>query len=606
MMEEINELQNKLLKLGSKLAQSDTEVKKWHEWFLRQRYLYSVQKITLKLFESALFRYKEFLDSKTKEREQVTDASTSDLIICQYCGIENEQTHIYCTSCGETLSESVSKLLKRGSELAQSDTTIDKMHEWFLEKKEGYENNKLDQKSFKLAEIQYQRFLDSKTKEKEVVTDVSPSDLINCQRCGVENKQTHIYCTSCGEPLLEPELIKSIDLDSSVPKAPLKQTKLKEIESMDSQVSEETEKDISHKTDKIETPEKKSSKSFKDLELEWSEILSFSKITLFGLGLFIIFLITVLVLQLTPGIEGSNRISIGLFGIAFFVLLFGVILDLLRARNYSWQENWSALGAIICYIGVIVNFVPLFLYVVLPNLEGNEFNLLIVEIIGIVLVIIGVTARWSEYDTKIWNQMIILGSSIRYFGYRVFFKNLFSLIWNTIKGLFSTFWEGIKNLPSRIKKFFGMIFNTTIKYFEISIRLLTNAVERILKTIWDNVHWIGLLSILIYVFVFNLSIDQLYINIELVLIILFFFFLGVIFLHSEHATEIIGNTRNRLLKGVISSYSMLSGAKIKVNESIFCSRCLRGVAVTEFAEMKIAKESSIPLCPFCGFENWVT
>jgi len=242
----------------------------------------------------------------------------------------------------------------------------------------------------------------------------------------------------------------------------------------------------------------------------------------------------------------------------------------------------------------------------LPNLEGNEFNLLIVEIIGIVLVIIGVTARWSEYDTKIWNQMTILGSSIRYFGYRAFFNNLFELIKNIIKGLLSTIGKGIKNLPSRIKTFFGMIFNTIIKYFEISIKLLTNAIEKILKTIWDNVHWIGLLSILIYVFVFNLSADQLYINIELLFIILFFFFLGVIFLHTERATKIIGNTRNYILKGVISSYSMLSGAKIKVNESIFCSRCLRGVAVTEFAEMKVAKESSIPLCPFCGFENWVT
>ncbi len=105
--------------------------------------------------------------------------------------------------------------------------------------------------------------------------------------------------------------------------------------------------------------------------------------------------------------------------------------------------------------------------------------------------------------------------------------------------------------------------------------------------------------------------DNTYIEI-LVLIIIniavfsFLWLLNSFFLHSERATEIIGNTRNYILKGVISSYSMLSGAKIKVNESIFCSRCLRGVAVTEFAEMKVAKESSIPLCPFCGFENWVT
>lgn len=500
----------------------------------------------------------------------------------------------------EEINELQNKLIKLGIRLAKSDTEVKKWHEWFLRQINLYDNQKLTPEFFKYAVFRYKEFLDSKTKIKEIATDTSTSDLTICQYCGIENQKTHIYCISCGESLLEPEQIKSIDLHSSVTKAPLKQIKPKEIESRDSLVSEETEKKFTHKAEKIEIPEKK--RSFRDLELEWSEILSFSKITLIGLGLFIIFLIIVLLLQLS-GIEGSNRISIGLFGIAFFVLLFGVILDLLRARNYSWQENWSALGALICYIGMIVIFIPLFLYVMLPNLEGNEFNLLIVEIIGIVLVIIGVTARWSEYDTKIWNQMTILGSSIRYFGYRAFFNNLFELIKNIIKGLLSTIGKGIKNLPSRIKTFFGMIFNTIIKYFEISIKLLTNAIEKILKTIWDNVHWIGLLSILIYVFVFNLSADQLYINIELLFIILFFFFLGVIFLHTERATKIIGNTRNYILKGVISSYSMLSGAKIKVNESIFCSRCLRGVAVTEFAEMKVAKESSIPLCPFCGFEN---
>ena len=107
MIKDINELQNKLLKLGSKLAQSDTEVKKWHKWFLRQRDLfrYDEQKLALENFKRAIFRYKEFLDSKTKIKEIATDDSTSDLIICQYCGIENEQTHIYCTSCGEALLE---------------------------------------------------------------------------------------------------------------------------------------------------------------------------------------------------------------------------------------------------------------------------------------------------------------------------------------------------------------------------------------------------------------------------------------------------------------------------------------------------------------------
>jgi hypothetical protein len=530
-MDEIVELQKKLLKLGSELAKSDTEVQKWHEWFLKQKNMYENVNLNVHVYKVSLKRYQKFLEPflDVEGKALAADEDVVGFVICQSCGEKNQETYLHCIYCGSQLKEEV---------------------------------DSLDQ-----------------GEEKEEVPELT-KDL----------------------EIQELKYVEKVEDDIEEPRVPLKQVKMKKIESFEPPISEKQEKEFTPEAEEIEPPVLR--KSFREMELEWREILSFSKITLIGLGLFVTFLIIVLFLQFNH-VEGSNRISIGLFGIAFFVLLFGFVLDLLRARNFSWQENWSALGAIICYFGVIFNFVPLFLYVLLPNLEGNELGLFSVEIVGILLVIVGATARWSEYDTKIWNQITILGYSIRHYGYREFFRKLRGLIKDTILGIGDTIWKGITSLPSRVKKFGEMIINAISNFLTISLNLVIDAITKALKAIWENIHWIGLLSILGYIFGLNFTTDQFFINTELLIIILFFFFLGVIYFHSDRATKVIGGTRDFVLRGVINTYSMLSGAKIKVNESIFCSRCLRGVQKIEFEELKVVKESLTPPCPFCGFENWV-
>ncbi len=530
----------------------------------------------------------------------------------------------------DEIDELQKQLLKLGSELAKSDVEVQKWHDWFLKKKNMYENSNLSVHVYKVSLNRYQKFLESflDAGGKPLVAEESVEGFVICQSCGEKNQEIYLHCIYCGSQLKEkvisigqeeekeevPEKTKDLDIqeqkyvekfgyDVEEPKVPVKEVKMKEIESFRPPVSEKQEKEYAPLVEEIRPPV--SRKSFREMELEWREILSFSKITLIGLGLFIVFLIIVLFLQFNH-VEGSNRISIGLFGIAFFVILFGFVLDLLRARNFSWEENWSALGAIICYFGVFFSFVPLFLYVLMPNLEGNEFYLFSVEIVGILLVILGATARWSEYDTKIWNQITILGYSIRHYGYREFFLSLFRIIKDTLLGIGNTILRGIRSFPSSVKDFLGMIKNAIGTFLTISLNLVIGAITRTVKTIWNNIHWIGLFSILFYVFGLNFTSDQFYINTELLIVILFFFFLGVIYYHSDRVTEVIGGTRDFILRGVINTYSMLSGAKIKVDESIFCSRCLRGVEKIEFEELKIVKKSLTPPCPFCGFENWVT
>jgi hypothetical protein len=125
-------------------------------------------------------------------------------------------------------------------------------------------------------------------------------------------------------------------------------------------------------------------------------------------------------------------------------------------------------------------------------------------------------------------------------------------------------------------------------------------------------HWFGLLAILAYLGLSYLSSDHnigtfvSYQNIEILIIMSFFFTLGILFSNSERIVKVISNTRNVILKGAISAYSMLSGAKIKKQDSLFCSRCLRGVHKIEFAELQHVEETEIPLCPFCGYENWIS
>ena len=86
----------------------------------------------------------------------------------------------------------------------------------------------------------------------------------------------------------------------------------------------------------------------------------------------------------------------------------------------------------------------------------------------------------------------------------------------------------------------------------------------------------------------------------------FFFALGILFSNSEKIVKVVSNTRAVIIKGAISAYSMLSGVKIKKEDSLFCSRCLRGVHKIEFAELQHVEDTETPLCPFCGYENWVS
>jgi len=65
----ISELQKELLETGQRSAASDTETRKWYEWFIRQTDLHQNSKIEETTYINMINRYQKFLQEKKKKKE---------------------------------------------------------------------------------------------------------------------------------------------------------------------------------------------------------------------------------------------------------------------------------------------------------------------------------------------------------------------------------------------------------------------------------------------------------------------------------------------------------------------------------------------------------
>jgi hypothetical protein len=345
-------------------------------------------------------------------------------------------------------------------------------------------------------------------------------------------------------------------------------------------------------------------KSLQETQIEISKHIT-RRTAIIGICSFSLALLLIIILSQQRGID---RIAVGLILLSFLSTVLSLVYDILKGRNYT---EWSALGATISYFGIFFIFIPLIFYVILP--EGiNDVLVFITEAIGILLLVIGVTLRWTEYDEKLVNLITIAIGYWKNYQKREAIKTFFRAIRTFFSGLFRSILGGISRFPKRLWTFLGMIRHSFVVYVKTTIGQLISAFTRIFKGFWNYMHWFGLLAILAYLGLSYLSSDQnigtfmSYQNIEILIIISFFFALGILFSNSERIVKVVSNTRIAILKGAISAYSMLSGAKIKKEDSLFCSRCLRGVHKIEFAELQHVEDTETPLCPFCGYVNWVS
>jgi hypothetical protein len=227
--------------------------------------------------------------------------------------------------------------------------------------------------------------------------------------------------------------------------------------------------------------------------------------------------------------------------------------------------------------------------------EVGNISLYFMSIIaGVIIFIIGFTSHATEIDRKIAEQWTIFYGWVKAGGIKQAISAFRAMIGTTIRGILRNLADGFRNLPKRIGTFIQLIMNGFINLFHFILNFI--------QGIWNNFHWVGLIGIIILLF---FSEYGLFINLELLIIVAFFFSFGVIFPYQERVANLVSRSSNLVLKQVVSAYSMLSGSKLQVTEAIYCSRCLRGIERIEFKSLREIKGKLNPPCPFCGFNSWI-
>ena len=548
------------------------------------------------------------------------------------------------------IDERRKKLLKLKTELGESDEEVREWHQWFIQQTEDFKKSKLGVRAYEIVLNQYEKLLNRKrdiveptsqvpTYQSEEESDISKKGVtpsLFCLKCAQKNPDSTQFCIYCGQEIPRrrkpkistvkslPDPVPIVEKDEAI-KPEITLTEKADKEKTSKTIAEEEVESIDHsKKDIIKSPEKIESKISQKKEIsrkparkevvsqidvrkepekkpkrqyELADIVSFGRLTIAATGVF--FIVLLFIIFAKP----PDRYPIGMLVLAFLLLISGIIFDVLRWKN----TDLSALGAVIFLIGIVMVFcLPLAYTIRFDEIlisYGLEFLVLIWVVIASLFVVGGAGARWSDYDTKIVDMATMAAAYWNNYEKRAAIRKILEMIGIFLKGLAISISDGIKHFPRRVWTLLGRIKEGLKLYLFTNIRLTLQALNRFFHSLWRNVHWFGLLAIFAYLGLTGLSSYQ---NIGILIIVSFFFVLGILFSNSEKVVKAISNTRTTILMGAISAYSMLTGAKIKKEESIFCSRCLRGVHRIEFAELQEVEDTNNPLCPFCGFGSWVT
>ncbi|MHA2295389.1 MAG: hypothetical protein ACXAEU_12405 [Candidatus Hodarchaeales archaeon] len=357
--------------------------------------------------------------------------------------------------------------------------------------------------------------------------------------------------------------------------------------------------------------QEKESKRKNFREASFSEIVSFSKLTLVGVGLFLIALIVSVILQveniqILPDLE---RFGVGLFGIPLLVLLLGFVLDVLRWRDFT---DWGALGAFVAYLGLLLIFLPLILY---PFALVDEVVFWFMVISGILITIIGFTSHATDLDDKIEQLFNNFWTTLRNFDFRLFISSLLQLVRGIIAGTIRYLWRGLRNLITRIILFMKMISHSFKLIAKSVLFFFTQTVpatiKRSLIVTWNNFHWLGLGAIISY-FLISDFLACFCLNTGLVIIIGFFFALGVIYPQRDRLTRVVHraqgyawetgyriNYRLRTLAEGRRKIDCLSCGRTISLESRECKHCEIEVKRCMICKLPIKTGQKPIECPHC-------
>ncbi|OLS26569.1 MAG: hypothetical protein HeimC3_08880 [Candidatus Heimdallarchaeota archaeon LC_3] len=284
-----------------------------------------------------------------------------------------------------------------------------------------------------------------------------------------------------------------------------------------------------------EKEKKMDKKSLKEISI--AEIFSLSKFTSIGVIFFFITLGIALLLNNPRYVDIAGPITYGLFAFSFQFTLLGLIIDILRWRDYS---DWGALGAIIAYIGFSIFFFPL--YFPFLNIDDLFYSFSVLGL-GILLLIIGFTSRATEIDYKIELQLSNLWKAIRTYNYKAIIPYLLSLTRTLISGFVRYVMKGLLSLRMRIQMFLKLVYRglsyTFIQTKNFFLQTFPLALKRSLINIWNNFHWIGLGSGILFVILSYSPQENLYGTVGIFIIIIFFFSFGVIYPQRERIINIV-------------------------------------------------------------------
>jgi hypothetical protein len=333
-------------------------------------------------------------------------------------------------------------------------------------------------------------------------------------------------------------------------------------------------------------------------DLDKGSFISFSKFSKYGLGVFAVAVTVYAVIQsLDIPIIGipPERFGPGILALSLLILFLAVIIDILRWRDFT---EWGAIGAMISYVGVFLIFMPLLLNTFVPfeTVYIANISLYFMSIIaGIIIMIIGFTSHATELDRKLSEQWTIFIEWVKAGGIKQAISAFGAMIGTTIKGIGHYLAEGIKNLPKRVGKFVRLVIRGSKNVLRYALSFF--------QGVWNNIHWVGLIGLILLLFISDYNF---YINIELLIIIGFFFSLGILYPNQDRVVNIVNRTSTFVLKQVVSTYSMLTGSKLRATDAVYCSRCLRGIERNEFESLVEIRGTENPPCPFCAYSHWIS
>jgi hypothetical protein len=302
------------------------------------------------------------------------------------------------------------------------------------------------------------------------------------------------------------------------------------------------------------------------------------------------------------------RLIVGLLIIELLVFALGLVIDRLSEGFELW-----AFGAIITYVGTIVLFSPLWIWIITNVVDPTVSVILIIA--GVLIMFLGYFTEAYDLNERIAKALMDLLRAIRSYNYREGARALFRLI----KQVFWGFLAYLKRVRNTLANFFrrtGSFIKRLLKEVWSFLRAIPSTIYHfIMKTarwIISNIHGIGVFAGTIVFIVSLLGPLDPFTGIIILLFSVTFFLIKAAYPRKEQLIRIAVTVRDRVWE---TSYQINYRVRTiaENRRRINCPSCQReiplGARECDFCEKEIKRcmicklpikdEQEPSECPFC-------